>query len=415
MKGSMTEQPKWNRIVMLLIVVVSLVVGGVAISSSSEFGVPTAAAQNQTPAETQSGDETLANVELDNTSNTTASTISISRANLPEGGFVAIHDEAYQSGVAQGSEIAVSEYLDSGNHEDIEIPVNRSIPGGNNVSRLNATQANLTAVVYRDTNDNQEFDFIRSFGETDEAYQENETSAVSDTEFITFGENEQIAEENSTSPTASLDFNNQQLRRSGDGLRLTLSQVNLSQGGFIAVHDQRYLPPTNNPLSSTIGLSRYLESGTHQNVTIRLIEGSINRSQTVIAIPYLDTNGNQRFDYVRSGGEADYAYITQGSGAATVINQTAEVSVPSAIQSQTAEATSSGSLSTATSVDSSPGVVSTEAAQGASSDPDTPTDTSAAATADDEGALGGNTLYIIAAVVIAGIALLIIWSFERRS
>ena len=407
----MSEKATWKRFSLLLIVLVSIAVVGVVAIGPANIGPTTAAAQTQT----QTGNESLPSVELDNSSSTTATTITISQADLPEGGFVAIHDEAYQSGVVQGSEVAVSEYLDAGHHENIEIPVNRTIPGGNNVSRLNSTQANLTAVVYRDTNDNQEFDFARSFGETDEAYQENETTAVSDTEFVSFEGNEQIAEENNQSPSASLQFDDQELRRSNGGQRLTLSRVNLSEGGFIAVHDQRYLPPSNNPLSSTIGLSRYLEPGSHQNVTIRLTEGSINETQTIVAIPYLDTNGNQQFDYVKTGGETDYAYVTQESGTATIINQTARIGFSSAMQSQTAETASSPSLVTSTPSDSGQGEIATEVAQETSEDSPTTTSGETTTESDDGGVLGGNTLYVVAAFVVAGIALLVIWTFERRS
>ena len=408
----MSEQYTWIRFSLLLVVVVSVLGGGVVASTSSNLSPATASAQSQ--AQTQTGNQTSATVELDNSSATTATTIAISQVNLPEGGFVAIHDEAYTSGVVHGSEITVSKYLDSGTHENVQVPVNRSVPGGNNVSQLNATQANLTAVIYRDTNDNQQFDFSKSFGETDEAYQKNETTAVSDTEFVALEENKQIAQQRSQSAPASLQFNSQRLRQTSNGQQLTLDRANLSEGGFIAVHDQRYLPPTNNPLSSTIGLSRYLEAGTHQNITIRVTDGAINRTQTVVAIPYQDTNGNERFDYVESGGEADYAYLSQKSGTATIINQTAQVRVSGASRSP-APATSSLSESTATPRDSNQGVVATEAERGTSAASPTATNAASGVQSDGEGILGGNFWYLVVGGIIVLIAVVVIWGFERRS
>ena len=401
----MSEQYTWIRLSLLLIVVVSVVGGGFVASSSSDLAPATASAQSQTQA----------TVELDNTSNTTATTIAVSQANLPEGGFVAIHDEAYTSGVVHGSEITVSKYLDAGSHENVQIPVNRSVPGGNNISQLNATQANLTAVVYRDTNDNQQFDFEKSFGETDEAYQENETAAVSDTEFITFDENEQIAQQSSQSAPASLQFDDQELQQTSGGQRLTLSRVNVSEGGFIAVHNQQYLSPTNNPLSSTVGLSRYLEAGTHRNVTIRVSDGAINRTQTIVAIPYMDTNGNQQFDYVKSGGETDYAYLSQRSGTATIVNQTAQVQASDPPRSQTLGTTSTPSVSTATPVNSDQGAIATEAEPDTSAVSPTATNAGGEVQSDGGGILGGVSWYVVIGGAVILVAVVVIWGFERRS
>ena len=409
----MSEQHTWIRFSLLLIVVVSVLGGGFAASTSSDLAPATASAHSQT--QSQVGNQTLATVEFDNSSNTTATTIAISQVSLPEGGFVAIHDEAYTNGVVHGSEVTVSKYLDSGTHENLQIPVNRSIPGGNNVSQLNATQANLTAVVYRDTNGNQQFDFERSFGETDEAYQENETAAVTDTEFVRFEGNEQIAQQSSQSAPASLQFSEQRLRQTSNGQRLILSRVNLSEGGFVAVHNQQYLPPTNNPLSSTVGLSRYLEPGTHQNVTIRVTDGAINRTQTVVAIPYLDTNGNQRFDYVESGGETDYAYLSQQSGTATIVNQTAQVRASGVARNQTLNPTSSSSVSTATPVNSGKGAIATEVERDTSAVSPTATSVENKVQSNGGGILGNNSWYIIIGGVIVLTAVVVIWGFERRS
>jgi hypothetical protein len=405
----MNRLQRWVRVSILLVVVVSVLGTGFVASTSGDRAPGIVAAQT----ETQSQNQTGPGVEIDNTNNTTAETIVVSKARLPEGGFVAIHGEAYTRGVSHGSEITVSQYLSPGTHHNIEIPVNRSIPGANNVSRLNVTRANLSAVLYRDTNDNQQFDFSASFGSTDEPYQVSQTEAVSDTEFVAFDANIKTARQRSQTAPASLQFSEQQLQRSNGSTTLTIDQVTLSEGGFIGVHDQRYLPPTNNPLNSTVGLSRYLSSGTHQNVTIELLNGSVTRNQTLIAVPYLDTDSDQTYDYIESGGEVDYAYISRQSGATAIINETARIRVPESLRSTpTSQTTPTSSTSNRT---TSGIVVATDATTGTTAEPATET------TAESEGgAIGGiiagnNPMFIIGGLVVAVAAIAVIWGFDRRS
>ena len=40
------------------------------------------------------------------------------------------------------------------------------------------------------------------------------------------------------------------------------------RGGFIAIHNESYLPPSNESVGSTIGVSRYLSAGSHQRVEV---------------------------------------------------------------------------------------------------------------------------------------------------
>jgi hypothetical protein len=413
----MNGQHRWIRFSLLLVIVVSVLGTGFVAGTPSGFGAGTAAAQT----DTQSQNQTAPTVEIDSTNNTTAETIVVSKARLPEGGFVAIHSEAYTRGIFHGSEISVSQYLSAGTHRNIEIPVNRSIPGANNVSRLNATRTNLSAVVYRDTNDNQQFDFSTSFGSTDEYYQASQSEAVSDTELVALGDNIRTARQRSQAAPASLQFTDQQLQRSNGSTTLTIEQVTLSEGGFIGVHDQRYLPPTNDPLNSTVGLSRYLSPGTHRNVTVELPRGSVTQNQTLLAIPYLDTDGDRTYDYVESGGEVDYAYIARQSGSTTVINETAEIRVPESLRStQTAQTTVAPGTQTTTAVSATAErrsgdiVVATDAAT------DTTAESTTETTAQSRGgATGGiiasnSSMFIIGGIIVAITAIAIIWGFERR-
>ncbi|HET7324411.1 MAG TPA: metal-dependent hydrolase, partial [Halococcus sp.] len=121
----------------------------------------------------QTANQTGPAVEFSNqTSN--GSTVVIERATLPEGGFIALHAGGYAVGPApaDASIIAVSEYLPAGQYENVTIEVSNAPPGnypGLNCSRLNES-GTFAATLYRDTNGNQRFDFVRSFGQTDTAY-----------------------------------------------------------------------------------------------------------------------------------------------------------------------------------------------------------------------------------------------------
>jgi len=78
----------------------------------------------------------------------TSGTVIVAETELPDGGFVVIHDERLQVGDALGSVIGNSSYLEPGNHTDVRI----------GIDAYEGTQ-NLTAMAHMDTNGNQEYDF----------------------------------------------------------------------------------------------------------------------------------------------------------------------------------------------------------------------------------------------------------------
>jgi len=109
-------------------------------------------------------------------------------------------------------------------------------------------------------------------------------------------------------PTASVTFDNQ----SSDGTTVVVKSVTMSEGGFVAIH---------NASGPVIGVSEYLTAGTHENVEITLFdvlgqdfaEGmSLEEDQTLIAMPHLDTNGNDEYEFVSSGGSEDGPYTEDG-------------------------------------------------------------------------------------------------------
>ena len=82
-------------------------------------------------------------------------TISVKQAFLPSGGFVVIHDETLVTeDDAPGSVVGTSEYLDPGNHVDVEVTLDNDI-----VDADGDGERTLIAMPHRDTNSNQEYEF----------------------------------------------------------------------------------------------------------------------------------------------------------------------------------------------------------------------------------------------------------------
>ncbi|WP_440007113.1 DUF7282 domain-containing protein [Halomicrococcus sp. SG-WS-1] len=102
--------------------------------------------------------------------------------------------------------------------------------------------------------------------------------------------------------SANVTFENQTTA----GETVTVDSVSMSEGGFVAIHDRSLLD--GNAVGSVVGTSQYLEPGTHEDVTVRL-EEPIERSQVLIAMPHLDTNGNQVYDFSKSDGQKDIPYV----------------------------------------------------------------------------------------------------------
>ena len=113
-------------------------------------------------------------------------------------------------------------------------------------------------------------------------------------------------------PTATVTFDNQ----TSDGTTVTVGSVTVSEGGFVAIHDG-----TDGGIGPVIGVSEYLPAGTHEDVEVTLFDvpgGNFSddatlENGTLIAMPHLDTNGNETYDFVSSNGEADGPYTANGS------------------------------------------------------------------------------------------------------
>jgi hypothetical protein len=361
----------------------------------------------------QSQNATNASVELANRT-TNGSTVTIERARLPEGGFVVLHGPGFASvGVLDRSAIAVSGPLSAGVHRNVTLSVSSGVPGGyQNQSALNAT-GNYTTIAYRDSNGNGRFDYFAGGGDDDSPFivrsGTSERLVSSTARIIVSGTR---GNSNATTPggQASITFEDQQTT----GSTLTVQSVTLPGGGWVVVHNSSYTPPQSNPLTSTIGISPYLDASEHQNVTVELINGTVTRNQTLIARPSMDTNDNQRYDYVRSEGFRDVGYTVDGG----VLTDRAQVTVPqsAAPTSTTVLTTASGTtVATGASTPTS-AVTATSTTTATATSTASPTTTSVATTTSESGGgsdLLGTASSVLGPLLVIGVLVSVAYIWRR--
>ena len=129
---------------------------------------------------------------------------------------------------------------------------------------------------------------------------------------------------------ASVTFSDQV----SDGTTVTVDTVNTTDGGFVAIHDSSLLE--GDALGSVVGVSPYLEPGVHENVTVTLFDvpgvefdrTELTENQTLIAMPHLDTNENQTYDFVRTNGTIDGPYLENETAVTAAANVTVEPTEP---------------------------------------------------------------------------------------
>ena len=108
-------------------------------------------------------------------------------------------------------------------------------------------------------------------------------------------------------PPASVSISDQ----TTTGTTVTVDSAFLRQGGFVVIHNES-LTTEGDAIGSVIGVSEYLEPGQSTNIEITLDE-PISENQTLIAMPHLDTDGDEVYDFVTSGGTEDVPYTLGGS------------------------------------------------------------------------------------------------------
>ncbi len=101
-------------------------------------------------------------------------------------------------------------------------------------------------------------------------------------------------------PEASIEFDDQQ----GDGTSATVTTVSVSDGGFVVVTDSS---------GNTVGISDYLESGTHENVTVnQTTEEDFEMVGQLTATTHHDSTDDETYAYNETDGEEDRPYIEDG-------------------------------------------------------------------------------------------------------
>ncbi|WP_290817256.1 hypothetical protein [Halovivax sp.] len=108
--------------------------------------------------------------------------------------------------------------------------------------------------------------------------------------------------------------------RTTDGTAVTIDDVSLSEGGFVAVHDAGW--QDGERVDSVIGVSEYLDPGDHEDVTVTLFadvpgvefdDDALGPGQhDLVAVAYHDVDDDGQFDYVATDGEDDPPYVRQG-------------------------------------------------------------------------------------------------------
>ncbi len=142
--------------------------------------------------------------------------------------------------------------------------------------------------------------------------------------------------------SASVDI---QPQNSADGASVTVASAFLPQGGFVAIHDSTLL--AGEVAGSVIGVSEYFEPGLYTDIPVTLFadvlggeftattlsesDAEVSEPYTIIAMPHLDTNDNDTYDflvdntvdgpYIADGGAlVDVAEVTAGADAEVTLN-----------------------------------------------------------------------------------------------
>ncbi|EMA16262.1 DUF7282 domain-containing protein [Haloarcula marismortui] len=155
-----------------------------------------------------------------------------------------------------------------------------------------------------ETTVNADGTFAAAVDFSDQSAGTNFTAEFLDTDGNTLGDEEdgQLTD----AATASVSISDQE----SDGSEVVVDSAQLSAGGFIAVH-------AGNASGDVVGSSEYLEAGSHEDITITLDE-PMDEDFTAVAMPHLDTNGNEAYDFPG----ADGPYTANGSAVTDSANVT---------------------------------------------------------------------------------------------
>jgi PGF-CTERM protein len=224
-----------------------------------------------------------AQVELSDTASATfddqasgGTTVVVDEVFVPEGGFVTMHDSSLGDGAVFESIRGTSEALEPGLHRDVVVTLDEPLEDDDT----------LFAMPHQDTNDNDAYDFESSDGEDDGPYTA-DGGAVTDAGNVTVAASVTAADQTS------------------DGTTVVVEQVDLSEGGFVTIHDASLGEGA--VIESIRGTSEYLDAGTHEDVVVELDE-PLTETNQILAMAHQDTNDNEAYDFASSEGSNDGPY-----------------------------------------------------------------------------------------------------------
>ncbi|WP_394340610.1 DUF7282 domain-containing protein [Natrinema ejinorense] len=232
---------------------------------------------------------------------TGGSSVVVDEIFVPEGGFVTMHDSTIADGAVFESIRGTSAYLEAGLHRDVVVHLDDELDEDDT----------LFGMAHQDTNDNNKYDFPASEGEEDGPYTTDGDIVMDDGDVTV-----------SAAVSASA--------QSSDGTTMTIDRVDLSEGGFVTVHDASLFE--GDVFGSVVGTSEYLEAGTHENVEVTFDE-RLTASQTVVPMAHQDTNGDETYDFAASEGEDDGPYTANGEA----VVDTAKLTVPATVDAMDQE------------------------------------------------------------------------------
>jgi hypothetical protein len=111
--------------------------------------------------------------------------------------------------------------------------------------------------------------------------------------------------------------------QTSNGTAVNVSSVTLPEDGYVTIHNDSLLE--GDVTESVIGVSEYLDAGTHENVTVTLFNVSgadfnttdgqsmtLEEDQSLIAMPHVEDSGNETYDFVSSEGADDAPFTADG-------------------------------------------------------------------------------------------------------
>jgi len=207
-------------------------------------------------------------------------TVVVDEVTVPDGGFVTIHDSTLTEGNTLGSVVGTSTYLEPGTHENVVVELDDDIDDGT-----------FHAMPHRDTDSDRAYTFVSSNGAQDGPYTVDGAIVMENAEVTV---------------SAIVSASDQPT----DGASVVVDRVELSEGGFVTIHDSTVLD--GDVFESIRGTSEYLTAGVHENVRIHLDE-PLDSEDTLVPMAHRDTNDNQAYDFLESEGENDGPYTAGGN------------------------------------------------------------------------------------------------------